>query len=152
MAFSPANCSLVQISEDWQIKWHNLEYALGDPATISDGWLLLALKLSIVQVNLTYTQDTSAPLSLVVPCQLPLPPITTAALTTFWLWPGSFHIKIVSVASQTQTRTRIHTRAPPPPSTTKLLKNDTNKHGRRIRCQVGNRPCTNYANTCRLLR
>ncbi|KAI0432615.1 RNA polymerase II mediator complex subunit Sin4 [Xylaria sp. FL1042] len=37
MAFSPANFSLVQMCEDGQIKWHNLEYTLGDPTTISDG-------------------------------------------------------------------------------------------------------------------
>ncbi|KAI3332000.1 RNA polymerase II mediator complex subunit Sin4 [Xylariaceae sp. AK1471] len=36
MAFSPANYSLVQMYEDGQIKWHNLEYTLEDPATISD--------------------------------------------------------------------------------------------------------------------
>ncbi|KAI0196128.1 RNA polymerase II mediator complex subunit Sin4 [Xylaria flabelliformis] len=36
MAFSPANFSLVQIYEDWQIKWHNLEYILEDTASISD--------------------------------------------------------------------------------------------------------------------
>ncbi|KAI0877345.1 RNA polymerase II mediator complex subunit Sin4 [Hypoxylon argillaceum] len=39
MAFSPANYSLVQMCEDWQIKWHNLEYTLGDPTTISPGHL-----------------------------------------------------------------------------------------------------------------
>ncbi|KAI0445978.1 RNA polymerase II mediator complex subunit Sin4 [Xylaria telfairii] len=40
MAFSPANYSLVQMYEDWQIKWHNLEYTLEeDPATISEGHL-----------------------------------------------------------------------------------------------------------------
>ncbi|RWA10536.1 hypothetical protein EKO27_g4564 [Xylaria grammica] len=39
MAFSPANYSLVQMYEDGQIKWHNIEYTLGDPATISDGHL-----------------------------------------------------------------------------------------------------------------
>ncbi|KAJ3580284.1 hypothetical protein NPX13_g284 [Xylaria arbuscula] len=36
MAFSPANFSLVQMYEDGQVKWHNLEYTLGDPTTISD--------------------------------------------------------------------------------------------------------------------
>ncbi|KAI0543058.1 RNA polymerase II mediator complex subunit Sin4 [Xylaria digitata] len=39
MAFSPANYSLVQTYEDGQVKWHNIEYTLGDPATISDGHL-----------------------------------------------------------------------------------------------------------------
>ncbi|KAJ8127316.1 hypothetical protein O1611_g6320 [Lasiodiplodia mahajangana] len=39
MAFSPANYSLVQMYEDWQIKWHNLEYTLGDPNAISDNHL-----------------------------------------------------------------------------------------------------------------
>ncbi|TGJ83697.1 hypothetical protein E0Z10_g5062 [Xylaria hypoxylon] len=37
MAFSPANYSLVQMYEDGQIKWHNIEYTSGDPATISNG-------------------------------------------------------------------------------------------------------------------
>ncbi|KAI0408928.1 RNA polymerase II mediator complex subunit Sin4 [Xylaria palmicola] len=37
MAFSPSNYSLVQMYEDGQIKWHNLEYTLGDPAATSDG-------------------------------------------------------------------------------------------------------------------
>ncbi|KAI1328343.1 RNA polymerase II mediator complex subunit Sin4 [Xylariaceae sp. FL0255] len=37
IAFSPANCSLIQLSEDGRVKWHNLEYTLADPASISDG-------------------------------------------------------------------------------------------------------------------
>ncbi|KAI1276144.1 RNA polymerase II mediator complex subunit Sin4 [Xylaria sp. FL0933] len=37
IAFSPANFSLVQMYEDGQIKWHNIEYTLGDPTEISDG-------------------------------------------------------------------------------------------------------------------
>lgn len=36
MAFSPANFSFVEMYEDWQIKWHNLEYTLGDLTTISN--------------------------------------------------------------------------------------------------------------------
>ncbi|KAI0117720.1 RNA polymerase II mediator complex subunit Sin4 [Nemania sp. FL0031] len=39
MAFSPANYSLVQMYEDWQIKWHNLEYTLEDPNTVSNNHL-----------------------------------------------------------------------------------------------------------------
>ncbi|KAI0206278.1 RNA polymerase II mediator complex subunit Sin4 [Astrocystis sublimbata] len=36
MAFSPSNCSLVQMYEGSQIRWHNLSYTLEDQATISD--------------------------------------------------------------------------------------------------------------------
>ncbi|KAI1180670.1 RNA polymerase II mediator complex subunit Sin4 [Nemania sp. FL0916] len=39
MAFSPANLSLVQMYEDGQIKWHNLEYTMGDPVTTPEGHL-----------------------------------------------------------------------------------------------------------------
>ncbi|KAI0526003.1 RNA polymerase II mediator complex subunit Sin4 [Xylaria bambusicola] len=39
MAFSPVNFSLVQMYEDGQIKWHNLEYTLEDPTKISDAHL-----------------------------------------------------------------------------------------------------------------
>lgn len=53
MAFSPANCSLVQMYEDWQIKWHNLEYTLADPATISEGWYPLVPWLLIDRFRLT---------------------------------------------------------------------------------------------------
>ncbi|KAI2623653.1 RNA polymerase II mediator complex subunit Sin4 [Xylaria nigripes] len=37
MAFSPTNFSLVEMYEDGQIKWHDLEYTLSDPITISEG-------------------------------------------------------------------------------------------------------------------
>ncbi|KAI8629437.1 RNA polymerase II mediator complex subunit Sin4 [Xylariaceae sp. FL1651] len=36
MAFSPANYSLVQMYEDGQVKWHNLEYTLEDASMISE--------------------------------------------------------------------------------------------------------------------
>ncbi|KAI1337449.1 RNA polymerase II mediator complex subunit Sin4 [Xylariaceae sp. FL0016] len=35
-AFSPSHFSLVQMYEDGQVRWHNLEYTLGDPSSISD--------------------------------------------------------------------------------------------------------------------
>ncbi|KAI1434715.1 RNA polymerase II mediator complex subunit Sin4 [Xylaria sp. CBS 124048] len=39
MAFSPTNFSLVQMYEDGQVKWHNLEYTLSDPMNISENQL-----------------------------------------------------------------------------------------------------------------
>ncbi|KAI0021221.1 RNA polymerase II mediator complex subunit Sin4 [Xylariomycetidae sp. FL0641] len=39
IAFSPSNFSLAQMYEDGQVKWHNLEYTLQDPASISDAHL-----------------------------------------------------------------------------------------------------------------
>ncbi|GAP84915.2 putative mediator of RNA polymerase ii transcription subunit 16 [Rosellinia necatrix] len=36
MAFSPSNYSLVQMYEDWQIKWHNPEYTLVETSTITN--------------------------------------------------------------------------------------------------------------------
>lgn len=58
MAFSPANCSLVQMYEDWQIKWHNLEYTLADPATISEGHLS-AVIASCAMLTATATNSNS---------------------------------------------------------------------------------------------
>ncbi len=52
MAFSPANFSLVQMYEDGQIKWHNLEYTLEDPTTISDGWWPPALGPFLIYLKL----------------------------------------------------------------------------------------------------
>ncbi|KAI1504605.1 RNA polymerase II mediator complex subunit Sin4 [Biscogniauxia marginata] len=39
MAFSPSNFSLVQMNEDGQVKWHNLEYTLADLSSITDAQL-----------------------------------------------------------------------------------------------------------------
>lgn len=51
MAFSPTGFSLVQMYEDGQIKWHSLDYTLGDPATISNGSYRLPTKCSIYLVT-----------------------------------------------------------------------------------------------------
>jgi mediator of RNA polymerase II transcription subunit 16, fungi type len=47
MAFSPTGFSLVQMYEDGQIKWHSLDYTLGDPATVSNGSYCFFTKVSI---------------------------------------------------------------------------------------------------------
>ncbi|KAH9903964.1 RNA polymerase II mediator complex subunit Sin4 [Xylariomycetidae sp. FL2044] len=52
MALSPSNLSVVQMYEHGPIKWHNLEYTLADPATMSDSQLAAvtaALTISTAQ-------------------------------------------------------------------------------------------------------
>ncbi|KAK1776186.1 mediator complex subunit 16-domain-containing protein [Copromyces sp. CBS 386.78] len=59
VAFSPTNCSYVQISEDWDIKWNSMRYTLTDPSTALQGAqqsavmaaLILALSSAITASN-----------------------------------------------------------------------------------------------------
>ncbi|CCC10210.1 unnamed protein product [Sordaria macrospora k-hell] len=60
VAFSPTNCSYVQISDDWDIKWNSMRYTLADPSTaLQDAQQSAVMAALILALSSTVTASNN---------------------------------------------------------------------------------------------